>query len=91
MPARLPTTAPSPLRRSTCPATTYETSSSVGITAAVAVWRRGRAWLVPSIALMPLYWLLISLAAYRALVQLMVAPYHWEKTEHRPRSPAIPP
>jgi hypothetical protein len=32
--------------------------------------------------LMPLHWLLLSLAAWRALVQLVVAPYAWEKTEH---------
>lgn len=31
---------------------------------------------------MPAYWLLISFAAYRALVQLVTNPFHWEKTEH---------
>jgi len=31
---------------------------------------------------MPLYWLLISLAAYRALLQLITRPFYWEKTEH---------
>jgi hypothetical protein len=31
---------------------------------------------------MPLYWLLISVAAYRALWQFMTAPFTWEKTEH---------
>ena len=35
---------------------------------------------------MPLYWLLISLAAYRALGQLIAAPHLWEKTEHTARS-----
>ncbi len=30
----------------------------------------------------PLYWLLLSLAAWRALFQFMLAPYKWEKTEH---------
>lgn len=30
----------------------------------------------------PLYWLLISLATYRALYQLIRAPFHWEKTPH---------
>jgi cellulose synthase/poly-beta-1,6-N-acetylglucosamine synthase-like glycosyltransferase len=43
----------------------------------------------PSLALhalfMPLYWLLVSLAAYRALWQLVREPYHWEKTEHGAR------
>ena len=32
--------------------------------------------------LTPLHWLLLSLAAWRALYQLVAAPYVWEKTEH---------
>jgi glycosyltransferase XagB len=32
--------------------------------------------------LTPLHWLLLSCAAWRALYQLLVAPYEWEKTEH---------
>jgi hypothetical protein len=31
---------------------------------------------------MPLHWLLLSLAAWRALYQLVRNPYYWEKTEH---------
>ena len=34
------------------------------------------------IAFMPAYWLLISLAAYRALGQIITRPFHWEKMEH---------
>lgn len=30
----------------------------------------------------PLHWLLLSLAAWRGLCQLVVSPYTWEKTEH---------
>ncbi len=30
----------------------------------------------------PLYWLMLSAAAWRAVWQLASAPYHWEKTEH---------
>jgi cellulose synthase/poly-beta-1,6-N-acetylglucosamine synthase-like glycosyltransferase len=30
----------------------------------------------------PVHWLLLSLAAWRAAYQLVVAPYAWEKTEH---------
>jgi len=52
----------------------------------VAIWRRGRIWLLPAVLLMPFYWLLISLAAYRAAIQLATAPYYWEKTEHRSRT-----
>jgi len=32
--------------------------------------------------LVPLHWLLLSLAAWRALYQLMRDPQRWEKTEH---------
>ena len=49
----------------------------------LSVCRRRRFRLVFSCLLMPVYWLLISLAAYRALYQLMRKPYLWEKTEHR--------
>ena len=30
----------------------------------------------------PVHWLLLSLAAWRALFQFAIAPYAWEKTEH---------
>lgn len=39
----------------------------------------GHSWLL---ALTPLYWFLLSLAAWRALVQLLYDPQGWEKTEH---------
>lgn len=52
----------------------------------VAIWRRRRIWLLPAVLLMPVYWLLISLAAYRAAIQLATAPYYWEKTDHRSRT-----
>lgn len=32
--------------------------------------------------LTPLYWACLSVAAWRALIQLVRDPYHWEKTEH---------
>ncbi len=32
--------------------------------------------------LIPLYWLLMSVAALRAFVELIVRPHHWHKTEH---------
>ena len=44
--------------------------------------RRGllsTAWIL---LLTPVHWLLLSLAAWRALYQLIFAPYAWEKTEH---------
>jgi cellulose synthase/poly-beta-1,6-N-acetylglucosamine synthase-like glycosyltransferase len=57
------------------------------VSAAVAVRRRRRAWLMIDTLHMPFYWLLTSLAAYRALFHFAVAPYLWEKTDHRPRGP----
>lgn len=51
---------------------------------ALSVRRRGRSGLAWSALLMPLNWLLISAAAYRALYQLATKPYLWEKTEHGP-------
>jgi cellulose synthase/poly-beta-1,6-N-acetylglucosamine synthase-like glycosyltransferase len=44
--------------------------------------RRGLLSAAWALALMPLYWLLLSLAAWRALYQLMRDPHGWEKTEH---------
>ncbi|MEI4481825.1 MULTISPECIES: glycosyltransferase [unclassified Phyllobacterium] len=43
-------------------------------------------WILPGL---PIYWALISLAAWRALWQLYVAPFLWEKTPHRPVHSAI--
>jgi cellulose synthase/poly-beta-1,6-N-acetylglucosamine synthase-like glycosyltransferase len=48
----------------------------------IGLRRRGllrQAWVL---LLTPLYWLLLSLAAWRALFQLLFAPQRWEKTEH---------
>jgi cellulose synthase/poly-beta-1,6-N-acetylglucosamine synthase-like glycosyltransferase len=52
----------------------------------VAVAGRRRRTLAAWALMMPAYWLLISLAAYRALFQLVSSPYSWEKTRHRPRA-----
>lgn len=52
----------------------------------VAVVKRGHRRLAVWALAMPLYWLLISFAAYRAMLQLVTAPYRWEKTRHRPRA-----
>jgi cellulose synthase/poly-beta-1,6-N-acetylglucosamine synthase-like glycosyltransferase len=56
------------------------------VTSAFLSWlglmRRGllaSAWVL---AVTPLHWLLLSLAAWRAAAQLLISPYLWEKTEH---------
>ncbi|MBT3070824.1 glycosyltransferase [Rhodomicrobium sp. Az07] len=38
--------------------------------------------LMAHVLFIPIYWLFVSAAAYRALWQLFRAPFHWEKTEH---------
>ena len=48
----------------------------------VGAWRRQMVaylWVLPFI---PLYWLLQSLATWRAVHGLVTAPHHWDKTEH---------
>jgi glycosyltransferase XagB len=64
-------------------------ASAMALAAVMAV-RRKRAWLLPHVLLMPLYWLLISLASYRAAWQLLRQPFLWEKTEHRARPKGRP-
>jgi cellulose synthase/poly-beta-1,6-N-acetylglucosamine synthase-like glycosyltransferase len=44
--------------------------------------RRGWFGVVPFGLTAPFYWILISIAAYRALWQLFNNPWHWDKTEH---------
>jgi cellulose synthase/poly-beta-1,6-N-acetylglucosamine synthase-like glycosyltransferase len=57
----------------------YVVSVIVGF---LSTWRRGRKRLALEALMMPAYWLLISLAAHRALYQLVREPYLWEKTPH---------
>ncbi|HVV61617.1 MAG TPA: glycosyltransferase family 2 protein [Pseudolabrys sp.] len=44
--------------------------------------RRGLLSTTWVLLLTPVHWLLLSLAAWRALYQIVVEPYRWEKTEH---------
>ncbi len=46
---------------------------------------RGNGRMAPSLVMLPFYWLLMSLAAYRALAHLIFRPHHWEKTPHTGR------
>lgn len=45
-------------------------------------FKRGAFELVPWALLNPLYWILHSIASYKALWQLIVRPHYWEKTAH---------
>jgi hypothetical protein len=51
----------------------------VGIDRLIPQWRLRHNTVVLSY---PLYWLLISVAAYRAMWQLLRDPFYWEKTPH---------
>ncbi|ABS62047.1 glycosyl transferase family 2 [Parvibaculum lavamentivorans DS-1] len=57
----------------------YALAVSAGLAAASA---RGLPQLFIHTLTMPAYWLLLSFAAYKALWQLVVKPFHWEKTDH---------
>jgi cellulose synthase/poly-beta-1,6-N-acetylglucosamine synthase-like glycosyltransferase len=48
----------------------------------IGLKRRGLTRIVWVLLLTPLHWLLLSIAAWRALYQLIFAPYAWEKTQH---------
>jgi glycosyltransferase XagB len=57
----------------------YLSSAALGL---IGLKRRGllrQGWVL---LLMPLHWLLLSVAAWRALYQLLFNPFHWEKTAH---------
>jgi hypothetical protein len=65
----------------------YATTIAAGyLTSIVLGWlglrRRGLLAVTWVLLLTPVHWLLLSLAAWRALYQLVVSPYVWEKTEH---------
>ncbi len=59
--------------------TGYVMSGVLGI---IGLARRRLGGCGAALLLMPVYWLMLSLACWRALFQLVVDPYRWEKTEH---------
>jgi hypothetical protein len=48
----------------------------------LAALRFKRYDLAPLALLVPFYWILISIATYKASVDIYVRPYHWHKTRH---------
>lgn len=48
----------------------------------IAALRRRMYGLIPYVITAPIYWLLASIASYRALHQLFFQPSYWDKTEH---------
>lgn len=50
--------------------------------------KKGMGW---KWAMIPIYWMAVSLAAWKAVVELRIKPFHWNKTPHRPsRSGSVP-
>ncbi len=47
-----------------------------------SVFKRHYYSLIPTALTVPIYWLLMSWAAYKGLIQLINKPFYWEKTTH---------
>ena len=47
-----------------------------------ACWKRKFYHLIPYVIFMPFYWFLISLGAWKGVLQFLHKPFHWEKTRH---------
>ena len=50
--------------------------------AALAMIRRGSPGLLVWVPTLPFYWTLGAVAAWKALVEIVWAPYYWDKTRH---------
>ena len=53
-----------------------------GLLALIGLARRRLMSCAWTLLLLPIYWLLLSVAAWRALLHLIFEPHRWEKTEH---------
>ncbi|WP_238122718.1 MULTISPECIES: glycosyltransferase [unclassified Xanthobacter] len=52
------------------------------LTMIIGAARRQQSLPLKLLATIPIYWLLLSWAAWRALLELVQRPHHWEKTQH---------
>ena len=48
----------------------------------LGAFKRGNYGLIPYALTVPVYWLLMSVAGYKAVWQLIFRPFYWEKTKH---------
>src|SRR5579871_731048 len=67
---------------------------SIALPASIAQRLRGSRLSLGTVALMPLYYVLVCAATWAAVVHLVMWPYHWGKTEHgirrvRPIRPVV--
>jgi cellulose synthase/poly-beta-1,6-N-acetylglucosamine synthase-like glycosyltransferase len=56
--------------------------AAAGLLMAVTAVASGSPRSLISIVWLPVYWLMISYAAYRAIIDLIMRPFYWEKTAH---------
>ena len=56
----------------------------------VVMRQAGQERLLLAMLLVPGYWVMMSIAAVKAVLQLVIAPWHWEKTTHGLDQPALP-
>ncbi|WP_018260029.1 glycosyltransferase family 2 protein [Methylobacterium sp. WSM2598] len=56
--------------------------AAIALPALLGCLRRGRPDLIPWIAALPAYYVLVSLGAWLGLAEFFVAPFRWNKTEH---------
>jgi hypothetical protein len=52
------------------------------ITQVIATVKERKYSLIPFALLAPIYWALISIAAWKGAIQLLTKPFYWEKTQH---------
>jgi hypothetical protein len=55
---------------------------AIFVPACVALNRRALWRLLPWVPLLPVYYALVSLAAWRGLIELAISPFQWNKTSH---------
>lgn len=50
--------------------------------AALALWRRRALDLLAWLPILPIYWTLGAIAAWKAIIEVATAPFYWDKTQH---------
>jgi glycosyltransferase XagB len=67
----------------------YAVFFALGATPMTDREKKGMGW---KWAMIPIYWMAVSLAAWKAVLELRLKPFHWNKTPHTPsRSGSLPP
>jgi hypothetical protein len=65
-----------------CGSNLFTGYAAAGLLMAATAVASGRPHRLTSVIWLPVYWLMISYAAYRAVIDLIMRPFHWEKTAH---------